>query len=318
MKAGERVGPYELISPVGAGGMGEVWKARDTRLDRIVALKFCQPNFTERFQGEVRAIAALNHPNIATLYDVGPNYFVMEYVDGEPLRPPGDIAKLLDIAVQTTDGLAAAHAAGFIHRDLKPDNILLSKAGRVKILDFGLAKRAPAPGATHDSTLTQPGMVIGTVAYLSPEQVRGQELDLHSDQFSFGLILYELAAGKRPFQRPTAAETMAALIREQPDPLPAALPAPLRWTIERCLSKDPENRYGTTRDLYLDLRTLRERLTESAAPIVPAAQPRTRNRWWAPVSARRIRSDPWGRWSILADSARQHSRRESSFHAHSC
>src|SRR5919109_3505591 len=147
LASGSRLGPYELLSPIGAGGMGEVWKARDTRLDRTVAIKFSQAQFTDRFEREARAIAALNHPNIAQIYDVGENYIVMEYVEGEPVRAPDTTRKLLDVAVQIAYGLAAAHAAGFVHRDLKPDNILLTKSGRVKILDFGIAKQALRPAA---------------------------------------------------------------------------------------------------------------------------------------------------------------------------
>jgi len=287
VKAGLRVGPYELVSPLGAGGMGEVWKARDTRLERTVAIKFSHEGFSERFQREARAIAALNHPNIATLHDVGDNYLVMEFVDGEPVRAPGDVRKLVDIAVQIADGLAAAHAEGIVHRDLKPDNILLAKSGRVKILDFGLAKRSAAPGP-DEATIkaTQRGTVMGTVAYMSPEQARGEELGVHSDQFSFGQVLYELAAGKRAFERPSAAETMAAIIRDDAEPLPATLPAPLRWVIERLLAKDPADRYDTTRGLYLELASLRGRMSEvtQAQQVVPGAPVRGRS-WVAVVLA---------------------------------
>src|SRR3954451_24611699 len=176
MKQGARIGPYELLAPIGAGGMGEVWKSHDTRLTRTVAIKASQPQFIARFEAEARAIAALNHPNIATLYDVGPDYLVMEYVEGAPIRPTDDTRKFLDLAVQVADGLAAAHTAGIVHRDLKPDNILVTNSGRVKILDFGLAKQsATAAAATQALTVTQAGTVAGTVAYMSPEQARGQE-----------------------------------------------------------------------------------------------------------------------------------------------
>jgi eukaryotic-like serine/threonine-protein kinase len=291
MRAGARVGPYELMSPIGAGGMGEVWKARDTRLDRTVAVKFSQAGFSDRFQREARAIAALNHPNIATLHDVGENYLVMEYVDGEPVRTPGEVRKLLDIGVQIADGLAAAHAAGLVHRDLKPDNILVTKTGRVKILDFGLAKQTGKP-AQHEATMTaatNPGTVMGTVAYMSPEQARGQDLDARSDQFSFGLILYELASGSRAFQRPTTAETMAAIIREEAQPLPASVPGPLCWAIERCLSKDPGERYDTTRGLYLELRTLRDRLPSAGAPQQGSAAERSPQAGYAALAPGRRR-----------------------------
>src|SRR5260370_18395883 len=147
LSAGDRVGPYELLSHAGAGGMGDVWKARDTRLDRIVAVKFSPDHFSERFQREAHAIAALNHPNIAHIYDIGENYLVMEFIEGEPVRPPEGVRKLLDIALQIADGLSAAHSAGFVHRDLKPDNILVTRDGPVKILDFGLAKHQPPAAA---------------------------------------------------------------------------------------------------------------------------------------------------------------------------
>jgi serine/threonine protein kinase len=176
MQAGQKLGPYELLSPIGAGGMGEVWKARDTRLNRAVAIKFSQADFTDRFEREARAIAALNHPNICQIHDIGPNYLVMEFVDGAPVAAPGDTRKLLDIAAQIADGLAAAHAAGFIHRDLKPDNILITRESRVKILDFGLAKHFAAARSASDTTrtitTTDPGTVVGTVAYMSPEQAQ--------------------------------------------------------------------------------------------------------------------------------------------------
>ena len=211
--------------------MGEVWKARDTRLDRIVAIKFCAAEFSERFGREAKAIATLNHSNICQIYDVGPDYIVMEYVEGAPVTPVDTARKLLDIAVQMSDGLAAAHAAGIIHRDLKPDNILITRDGRVKILDFGLAKAAHREIGADDATrtidaaeraLTDPGTTVGTVAYMSPEQARGQRnLTAQSDQFSLGLVLYELAAGKRAFRRGTRAETMTAIIREDAEPLPA-------------------------------------------------------------------------------------------------
>jgi predicted Ser/Thr protein kinase len=285
LSPGMRLGPYEVESRLGAGGMGEVWKARDARLGRSVAVKTSKMGFGKRFEREARAIAALNHPNIAHIYDVGENYLVMEFVDGAPVRPTDDIRKLLDIGLQIADGLSAAHSAGIVHRDLKPDNILITKDGRIKILDFGLAKQQTAAESpvTNTVTITEAGMVVGTVDYMSPEQARGQELDHRSDQFSFGLILYELATGKRPFRRETAAETMAAIIRDQPDPLPATVPAPVRWTIERCLGKDPDHRYDSTRDLYRELRQTREGLSQTFAQAaeVIVAPSRTQSRWAA-------------------------------------
>ncbi len=282
LTAGTRLGPYQILALLGAGGMGEVWKARDTRLDRIVALKFSQTQFSQRFEREARAVAALNHPNIAQIYDIGENYLVIEFVEGEPIRAPEDVRKLLDIALQIVDGLSAAHAAGIVHRDLKPDNILINREGRVKILDFGLAKQqvATGDGATRAVTTTDPGTVVGTVAYMSPEQARGRELDYRSDQFSFGLILYELATRKRAFQRDSAVETMAAIIRDEPEPLPSTVPAPVRWTIERCLAKDPDQRYDSTRDLYRELRQTRDGLSQTVGPYpAAAAVKRSGGRW---------------------------------------
>ena len=199
-------------------------------------------------------------------------------MDGEPIRAPDNTRKLLDIAVQIADGLAAAHTAGFVHRDLKPSNILLTKDGRVKILDFGLAKLSAA-GAVAEATRTfsQPGTITGTAAYMSPEQACGGELDVRSDQFALGLILYELAAGKRAFQRDTAVETMSAIIREDPRPLPAGVPAPLQWVIERCLAKEPGGRYESTQDLYRELKAVRDHLSQvTAGPVTSAHRTRSR------------------------------------------
>jgi Tol biopolymer transport system component/tRNA A-37 threonylcarbamoyl transferase component Bud32 len=289
LSAGDKLGPYEILTQVGAGGMGEVYKARDTRLDRIVAVKVSHEKFSERFEREARAVAALNHPNICQLYDVGPNYLVMEFVEGSPIAPAETPRKLLDLAVQIADGLAAAHAAGLIHRDLKPDNILVTRDGRVKILDFGLAKTAASsePDATRTMALTDPGSTVGTVNYMSPEQARGEtNLTSQSDQFSFGLVLYELAAAKRPFQRGSAAETMTAIIREDAEPLPPGAPAPLRWVIERLLSKEPAERYDSTRDLYRELRQIRDRLSQATSAIQTAsAAPPPKRRLFLPILA---------------------------------
>src|SRR5208283_4129219 len=281
LAAGTKLGPYEILSPLGAGGMGEVWKARDTRLDRLIASKVSREKFSDRFSREARAVAALNHTNICQLYDVGPDYLVMEYVEGAPVSPPDTTRKLLDMAVQMSSGLAAAHAAGLVHRDLKPDNILITRDGQCKILDFGLAKAAYEGISVDDATrtageagpaLTEPGITVGTVAYMSPEQARGQaNLTAQSDQFSLGLVLYELAVGKRAFQRGSAAETMTAIIREDAEPLPGKVPAPLRWIVERLLQKEPAERYDSTRDLYRELRQLRDRLSETtSASAIPA------------------------------------------------
>jgi serine/threonine protein kinase len=302
LKAGMRLGPYEIESRLGAGGMGEVWKARDTRLGRSVAVKVSKTEFSERFEREARAVASLNHPNIAQIYDVGENYLVMEFVDGVPLRPPDEMRKLLDIALQIADGLSAAHAAGIVHRDLKPANILLTRDGRIKILDFGLAKREFATNAP----LTIAGTIVGTVDYMSPEQARGLELDHRSDQFSFGLILYELATGKRAFQRESAAETMTAIIHDEAEPLPSAVPAPLRWTIERCLGKDPDHRYDSTRDLYRELRQTREgsSQTPGQTSAVVRAPRGARSRWTALALAAITAGAFLGMWLAISPISR--------------
>jgi serine/threonine protein kinase len=294
LPAGTKLGPYEILTPLGAGGMGEVYRARDTRLGREVAVKVLAAGTTEskertlRFEREARAASALNHPNIVTIHDIGEEkgtiYIAMELVDGTTLRegsagalPP---KKILDIAVQIADGLAKAHAAGIVHRDLKPENVMVSKDGYVKILDFGLAKLVETKAGdgaglpTSAPTATREGMVMGTVGYMSPEQASGAALDFRSDQFSFGAILYEITTGRRAFQRNTAAETLTAIIREDPPPIDQAnakVPAPLRWLVERCLEKDPDERYASTKDLARDLARLRQRLPEATGSGETAA-----------------------------------------------
>ncbi len=293
LAVGAKLGPYEILAPLGAGGMGEVYRARDLRLDREVALKLLPPHGDRsRFQAEAKAVAALSHPNIVAIFDVGENYLVTELVDGHPLPIPATpLRRLLDLAVQIADGLSAAHAAGFIHRDLKPANILVSRDGRAKILDFGLAKRVGLfeSDATQTQTATQAGVVVGTVAYMSPEQARGAALDIRSDQFAFGLVLYEMITGKKPFVRQTAPETMTAILRDSAAPLPADVPPPLRWIVERCLAKEPADRYDTTRGLYLELRNLRDHMAEVSTGSTPISStqdvpPFPRRRWILPAA----------------------------------
>jgi Tol biopolymer transport system component len=247
--------------------MGEVYRARDTRLNRDVALKVLpsevagDPSRRHRFEIEARAVAALNHPNIAAAYDVGAEngiaYFVSELVAGESLRGAKFcLRKTLEIATQIAAGLACAHEAGIIHRDLKPENILLSRDGRAKIVDFGLAKnvRAAAPLATETLTIrTEPGVVMGTVGYMSPEQVRGVGTDHRSDIFSFGLILYELLSGKRAFHGDTSVETMTAILKQDAPELPETVPAGVRQIVAHCLEKEPQNRFQSAKDLAFAL-----------------------------------------------------------------
>jgi predicted ATPase len=282
---GSRLGSFEIIAPLGAGGMGEVYRARDPRLDRIVAIKLLPAAFSEnserrqRFEQEARSASALNHPNIVTIYELGQDgsshYIAMELVEGKTLREliGGSLLpmrKAIEIAAQIADGLTKAHEAGITHRDLKPENLMVSDDGFVKILDFGLAKvTAPSgerPGIHSTTTsVTDSGLIVGTVGYMSPEQVGGQPLDFRSDQFSFGLILYEMVTGKHPFPRATAAETMVAILREQAGPIGVQnreAPAPLCWAIERCLAKEPEKRYVSTRDLAMELAAIRDRFAE--------------------------------------------------------
>jgi TolB-like protein len=289
---GERLGPYEILESLGAGGMGEVYRARDERLGRIVAIKVLRrelaadPDRVHRFEREARSASALNHPNIVTIHDVGgeggTSYIAMEWVDGTPLSElvaagrPQPPSALVRIGAQIAEGLAKAHAAGIVHRDLKPDNVMVTRDGLVKILDFGLAKLAP-PTADLGSQLatasagTAAGVLLGTVGYMSPEQATGAVVDYRSDQFALGIILYELATGRRAFSRPSTPQTLAAIIEDEPERLEThnpLVPAQLSHVITRCLAKRPEERYESTRDLARDLKDLDH---ESSASRVVAA-----------------------------------------------
>jgi predicted Ser/Thr protein kinase len=261
LSGGTRLGPYEIVSSIGAGGMGEVYKARDTRLGREVALKIlpvdlaADPLRRRRFEQEARAVAALNHPNIVALYDVGDGYIVTELVDGESLRAlTPSLKRALEIAAQIASGLAAAHNAGIVHRDLKPENIMLARDGRVKILDFGIAKmHVGESGAATVSLQTEPGVIVGTVSYMSPEQIRGASVDARSDIFSLGLMLYEMLAGRRAFEAETSAEIMAAILRQDPVDLPESVPGGVRRMVARCLEKNPAARFQSASDLAFAL-----------------------------------------------------------------
>ena len=297
--AGDLLGPYKLVSPLGAGGMGQVWRAVDQRLSRTVAVKILPDSSASdlrlRFEQEARAASALQHPNIVSIFDVGTEsglpYIVSELVEGETLRAlmgkgPIPLRRVLEIASQVAGGMAAAHHVGITHRDLKPENIMVAADGRAKILDFGLAKRAAAPQGSKadnatDTYLSEPGTILGTANYMSPEQARGLAVDLRSDQFSFGILLFEMLCGKQPFKRDSTPQTLAAIIAEDAPALPTSLPVPLRWVVERCLEKEPSQRYGSTADLYRDLRHMREHLTDLSTHASTVVAPRTRMPWLA-------------------------------------
>ena len=286
LSAGDQLGPYEIIGAIGAGGMGEVYKAHDARLGRDVAIKLSKDRFSERFEREAKAVAALNHPNICTLHDVGPNYLVMELVEGQSPQGPMALDEALKIARQIADALEAAHDRGIVHRDLKPANIKVTPDGVVKVLDFGLAKvmASTASGAPteHSPTLsmaaTQAGIILGTAAYMAPEQAKGANVDKRADIWAFGVVLYELLTGKRLFQGDDLTETLAAVVRDRPDL--SAAPPQVRRLIEKCLEKDPKKRLRDISGVALLLET------------APGSQPQTApsvarsNRWpWAVAAA---------------------------------
>ncbi len=247
LKPGSKLGPYEIVSPIGAGGMGAVWKARDPRLHRDVAIKVSDARFSERFGREARAVGALNHPNICQIYDVGPDYLVMEYIDGAPPRGPLAPAEAVKLALGVAAGLEAAHEKGITHRDLKPANILITRSG-VKLLDFGLALMSVAPVTGDAETIavtavTMAGTVLGTAGYMSPEQAQGKTADARSDIFSFGLVLYELLSGRRAFTGNTAIETIAGVLHKEPEPIETT--PSLQIIVTRCLCKAPAARFQT-------------------------------------------------------------------------
>ena len=297
LAAGTILGQYEIRSPLGAGGMGEVYRAHDTRLDREVAIKVLPESLTSdpdrlrRFEQEARAAAALNHPNILAVYQMathdGVSYMVTELLDGETLRErlrhgPVPLRKAIDYAINIAHGLAAAHDKGITHRDLKPENLFVTKDGRVKILDFGLAKLGPAKDASgEEATLTQqtdPGTVMGTVGYMSPEQVRGKAVDHRTDIFAFGTILYEMVTGKQTFRKPTSADTMSAILNEDPPSISSIQPATppgLQRVAHRCLDKDPDQRFHSAHDLAFAL----EALTDSAITAPTGSHAPVRSGW---------------------------------------
>jgi eukaryotic-like serine/threonine-protein kinase len=302
LSPGAQLGPYEVQSLLGAGGMGEVYRARDARLNRTVALKIlpsqvaADPGRRQRFEQEARAASALNHPNIVSVYDIGAQdglaYIVSELIEGESLRDviqrgPMPVSRLVDLAGQIAAALAAAHAAGVIHRDLKPENIMVTRDGRAKILDFGLAKQTATAeaGSAETRTVTSAGAVIGTAAYMSPEQIRGEPVDHRSDIFSFGLVLYECITGKMPFERATSVEIMAAILREDPAELPESVSPALRQIVWHCLEKEPDHRFHSARDLAFALRTVTGAASRSTGST-PAIRTKHTSKWmWRGAAA---------------------------------
>ncbi len=329
---GSRLGKYEILSKLGEGGMGEVWRARDEQLHRDVALKILPPDLARdpsrraRFEQEARALAALNHPNIVAVYefgeDNGKTFLVSELVEGEALRALLErgrmaIRRATEIAIQIADAMAAAHAAGIVHRDLKPENIMLTAAaGTVKVLDFGLAKQTLARASDATLTMaaaTEPGTVMGTVGYMSPEQVRGQNTDHRSDIFSLGVILYEMVAGQRAFQAESQVETMNAILHaDPPEPNPdVALPPALSIIVRRCLEKRPEQRFQSAADLAFALRSVSGGSVSGVQSIlqtaqIPVSEPPRRRRWLWPVVTLVTGATLFAAGFFLRDRALQH------------
>src|ERR1039458_4521639 len=297
LAANTRLGPYEILAPLGAGGMGEVFRARDTRLDRTVAIKICTGHFTERFEREARAISSLNHPHICALYDIGREgtveFLVMEYLEGESLearlrKGPLPIEEALQIAIQIASALAAAHRRGMVHRDLKPGNVMLT-CGGAKLLDFGLAKMNE-PAGLSDTDVTQltphrpitvEGTILGTLQYMSPEQLEGKEADARSDIFSFGAMLYEMITGRKGFAGSSQATLIAAVMMTAPPPVstlqPMASPA-LDRLVRTCLAKSPDERWQNAGDLSRELEWIAETGSEAGVPAPGAAKRRSRER----------------------------------------
>src|SRR6267154_862953 len=300
LTSGTKLGPYEVVAPAGAGGMGEVYRARDTRLNRDVAVKILPAAFSRdpermrRFQQEAQAVAALNHPSILAIHDFGEHdrspYIVVEFLEGETLRQrlgagALPVRKASEYAEQIARGIAAAHEKGIVHRDLKPENIFVTRDGRVKILDFGLAKLVRQEGAlaADAATLasqTEPGVVMGTIGYMSPEQVKGLAADYRSDLFSFGAILYEMLSGKRAFHGDSYVETMSAILKQDPPELAETnrtVPPVLERIVRNCLEKNPEERFQSARDVAFALGALSDSSGATTGAVTVGAR-----RAWRP------------------------------------
>jgi serine/threonine protein kinase len=273
-KPGARVGDdgrFEILEHVGSGGMGDVYKARDTRLNRTVALKLSRARFSERFNREARAVAALTHPNICTLYDVGPTYLVLEFLDGKPLQGPLRVDVALQYAIQVADALNAAHRKGIVHRDIKPANILVTPSG-VKIVDFGIARFTPAKTGDQPAlqTLTVEHQIPGTLRYISPEQLEGKPADSRSDIYAFGLVFYEAIAGAAAFPATSSVSLMAAILKDDPPSLSSlqpSVPPALDRLIRKCIAKDPDARWQTAADLRDELQWIAQQATIPPAPV---------------------------------------------------
>ncbi len=284
LQPGDKLGPYEILSQIGAGGMGEIFRARDRRLDRTVAIKTVHVRFSDRFEREARAIAALNHPHICQIYDVGPDYLVMEHIDGRPLAGPLPLAEALRLAIQVAGALDAAHRRGIVHRDLKPSNILVAKSG-VKLLDFGLAKSVLERGTAADTvtvSITREQTIVGTLAYMSPEQLEGKPVDVRSDIFAFGAVLYEMITGRQAFSGDTPASVISAIMTAQPPAIASLEPlAPplLDHVLARCLAKSAEERSQSIADVEAELRWI------AAGEGGPALTPARRRRLAIPAAA---------------------------------
>jgi serine/threonine-protein kinase len=288
LTAGSKLGPYEILAPIGAGGMGEVYRAKDTRLGRTVAVKVLNKENMQRFEREARAIAALNHPHICSLYDVGSDYLVMEYVDGTAIKGPMPVEQAVRLAIQIAGALDEAHRNGILHRDLKPGNIMVTPSGATKLLDFGLAKLAT--GADSETASTIEGTVMGTPAYMSPEQAQGKPLDTRSDIFSFGAVLYEIISGNRPFEGTSTALVLSAVLRDEPKPL-QTLPQ-LERIVIRCLAKQPAQRFQKMTEVKSALEQVAAKPAEQqpSIAVLPFADmsPGKDNEWFSDGLAEEI------------------------------